>query len=312
MSLVYRLGTVWFAWATMVFATCSYAETDNGIARDTLAKMRSTQTVTMGVRTGSGLLSYALGNGVFAGMHPDLCSQILARIAKKQNISKLDVRYLEVTSQNRIQLMKNGSLDIECGSTTNNRKRQEQVGFALTTYTTAVRLAVKKDSKIHSLKDLNGKTIATTTGSTSNQLLHKYKSLKGINFKQVYGKDHTDSFLLLDSDRAQAFVMDDYILAGNISNSRDPEDYRILDDVLAVEPIAIMLPKGDVAFKKAVDNEIRAMFADGSFVKTYNKWFMQPVPPKNQSANVPLPEAIKVIMLRANDAPAELYKLPSQ
>lgn len=279
-------------------------------ARDTLAKIRSTKIVTMGVRDGSGLLSYSLGNGVYAGMHPDLCAQILQRVFVKENMGKIDVRYMRVTSQNRILLMKNGSLDIECGSTTNNRKRQESVDFALTTYVTTVRLAVKKDSDIESLEDLAGKTVATTSGSTATHLLKNNPKMQGVAFRQVFGKDHTDSFLLLDSDRAQAFVMDDYILAGNVSNARDPSEYRILNEVLAVEPIAIMLPKGDAAFKKRVDEAIRDMFQDGSFAATYNKWFIQPTPPRNQSANMPMPEAIKVVMLRPNDAPAELYKLP--
>lgn len=287
------------------------AQADSRV-RNTLNKMRTTGRLVMGVRAGSGLLSYALGNGVFAGMHPDLCTQILKRIAEKQGVTGLEIQYLRVTSHNRILLMKNGSLDMECGSTTNNRSRQEHVDFALTTYVTAVRLAVKKGSGISSLKDLNGKTVSTTTGTTSSQLLEQYRRKKGLRFRQVFGKDHTDSFLLLDSDRAQAFVMDDYILAGSISSARNPQEYRVLDDVLAVEPIAIMLPKGDRAFKQAVNDEIRAMFADGSYLATYEKWFVRPVPPKGHAAGLPMPEAVKVIVLRPNDAPAELYKLPGR
>lgn len=307
----------WLLLPAVMFASVAAAQsgmqqTDMVPVRNTLEKMQTKKTLVMGVRSGSGLLSYALGNGVFAGMHPDLCTQIVRRIAKKRDIRDLDIQYLSVTSHNRLQLMENGSLDMECGSTTNNRRRQERVAFALTTYVTAVRLAVKKNSGITSLKDLNGKTIATTTGTTSSQLLKRYRKKHGMSFRQVFGKDHTDSFLLLDSDRAQAFVMDDYILAGSISNARDPGEYRVLEEVLAVEPIAIMLPRGDKAFKQAVDNEIRAMFEDGSYLATYNKWFMRPVPPKDQSARTPMPEAVRVIMLRANDAPADLYTLPAR
>lgn len=306
----------WLALLTAIFSLAAVAQSaapqpEDAPVRNTLAKMQAKHKLVMGVRSGSGLLSYALGNGVFAGLHPDLCTQILRRIAKKRGITDLDIQYLSVTSNNRLLLMSNGSLDIECGSTTNNRERQEAVAFALTTYVTAVRLAVKKDSGINSLKDLNGKTVATTTGTTASQLLKQYQKAHGVRFKQVFGKDHIDSFLLLDSDRAQAFVMDDYILSGNISNARDPSEYRILEDVLAVEPIAIMLPKGDEAFKRAVDSEIRVMFEDGSYLATYNKWFLQPVPPRNRSANAPVPEAVKVVMLRPNDTPADLYRMPN-
>ena len=173
-------------------------------------------------------------------------------------MAKLDVKYQPVTSQNRIPLVQNGTVDLECGSTTNNATRQKDVAFAPTTYVEEVRIAVKANSGIKGIADLNGKTVATTTGTTSVQTLRKNKRAAGMDFKEVFGKDHADSFLLLESGRADAFVMDGQILAGLISKSKSPADYKIVGEVLSVEPIAIMCRKDDPAFKKAVDDSIKA------------------------------------------------------
>ena len=167
-------------------------------------------------------------------------------------------------------------MDLECGSTTNNATRQKDVAFAVTTYVEEVRMAVKANSGITSIKDLNGKNVATTTGTTSVQTLRKNERAGGLDFKEVYGKDHADSFLLLESGRADAFVMDGSILAGNIAKSKNPADFKIVGEVLSVEPIACMLRKDDPAFKKAVDDSIKRQIADGSLAKLYDKWFMQP------------------------------------
>jgi glutamate/aspartate transport system substrate-binding protein len=159
-----------------------------------------------------------------------------------------------VTSQNRIPLVSNGTVDLECGSTTNNEARQKQVAFAPTTFVTNVRMAVKKASGISSLGQLGGKPVATTTGTTSVQLMRAHEKGKGIDFKEVYGKDHADAFLMLETDRAVAFVMDDNLLAGLIASSKAPADYAIVGEVLSIEPIAIMLRRGDPEFKKLVDD----------------------------------------------------------
>lgn len=275
---------------------------------DTIAKIKANGgKVVMGVRDSSGLLSYTLGNGVYAGLHPDVCRAVLQNIAKKEGINNLTIEYMSVTSQNRIPLVQNGTVDIECGSTTNNKARQQQVSFALTTFVSEVRTAVKSDSGIASITQLGGKTIATTTGTTSVQLLRKHEKATGVDFKEIFGKDHADSFLLLESGRADAFIMDDYILAGNIAMSKSPKDFRVVGEALAVEPIAIMLRKDDAKFKKAVDDELRAMFKNGEFAKLYNKWFLQPIPPKNTAAGVQMGEALKVVIANPNDAPAEDY-----
>jgi glutamate/aspartate transport system substrate-binding protein len=274
---------------------------------DTLKKIKETSTATMGVRESSGALSYTLGDGKFAGFHVEVCQRVLGDVQKSLALPKLEVKYQPVTSQNRIPLVQNGTVDIECGSTTNNATRQKDVSFAVTTYVEEVRIAVKANSGITSIAQLNGKKVATTTGTTSVQHLRKNERATGVNFDEVFGKDHADSFLLLESGRADAFVMDGQILAGNIAKSKNPADFRIVGEVLNVEPIAIMIRKDDPAFKKAVDDSIVAMIKSGDMAKLYDKWFNQPIPPTNTKVGLPLSEATKAAWAAPNDKPMEDY-----
>jgi glutamate/aspartate transport system substrate-binding protein len=271
-------------------------------ANDTLAKAKASGKVVMGVRESSAPLSFTTGNNQFTGYHVELCQRIL-----KSVLSGTSVEYVPVTSANRIPLVQNGTVDIECGSTTNNATRQKDVSFALTTYVTEVRTAVKTTSKIKSVADLNGKNVATTTGTTSVALLRKNKRAQGINFTEVYGKDHADSFLLLESGRAEAFVMDDNILAGLIAASANPKNYAIVGETLNVEPIAIMIRKDDPKFKKAVDDYIRSAIKTGELNLLYTKWFMQPIPPKNTSVNLPMGSILSGLLKNPSDAPAEEF-----
>ena len=276
-------------------------------ANDTLAKIKSTGSVTIGVRESSGAPAYTLGDGKYVGFHTEMAEHILADIQKQLGLAKLDIKRQPVTSQNRIPLVTNGTVDLECGSTTNDANRQKDVAFAMTTYVEEVRIATKANSGITGIKDLNGKTVATTTGTTSVQTLRKNKRAEGINFKDVLGKDHADSFLLLETGRADAFVMDGSILAGNISKAKNPADFKIVGEVLSVEPIACMMRKDDPAFKKAVDDSIKRQIADGSLAKSYDKWFMQPIPPANTKVGLPLSEATKNAWAHPNDKPKEEY-----
>jgi glutamate/aspartate transport system substrate-binding protein len=198
-------------------------------------------------------------------------------------------------------------VDIECGSTTNNATRAKDVSLVVTTYVEEVRIATKVKSGITSIAQLNGKNIATTTGTTSVQLLRKHARTAGVDFKEIFGKDHADSFLLLESGRADAFVMDGSILAKNVSTSKNPADYKIVGEVLSVEPIAIMMRKDDPAFKKAVDDSIKAQIKDGSLEKLYDRWFMQPIPPANTKIGLPMSEATKAAWANPNDRPMEDY-----
>jgi glutamate/aspartate transport system substrate-binding protein len=273
---------------------------------DTLSKVKAAGSITMGVRDSSGALSYTLGDGKYAGFHVELCQRIVADVEKAVG-KKLEVKYQSVTSQNRIPLTQNGTVDIECGSTTNNATRQKDVAFAVTTFVEEVRMAVKANSGLTSISQLNGRNVATTTGTTSVQTLRKNERAQGIDFKEIYGKDHADSFLLLESGRADAFVMDGSILAGNIANAKNPADFKIVGEVLSVEPIAIMLRKDDPAFKKLADDTLKGMMQSGEMAKIYDKWFMQPIPPKNNKVGLAVSDSTKGAWAAPNDKPMEDY-----
>ena len=275
-------------------------------ATDTLAKVKSSGVVTMGVRESSGALSYTLGDGKFTGYHVEICQRVLANLEKAAG-RKLEVKYQPVTSQNRIPLVQNGTVDIECGSTTNNATRQKDVTFLPTTFVEEVRIAVKANSGITGIAQLNGKSVATTTGTTSVQTLRKNERATGLDLKEVFGKDHSDSFLLLESGRADAFVMDGAILAGNIATAKNPADFKIVGEVLSVEPIAIMIRKDDAAFKKIGDDTIKEMMKSGEVAKLWDKWFMQPIPPKNTKVGYAASESTKAAWATPNDKPMEDY-----
>ncbi len=279
-----------------------------GIAQaDTLSKVKASGTITMGVRESSGALSYTLGDGKYVGYHVEICERVIKAVQKQLGLTALVTRYQPVTSQNRVLLVQNGTVDIECGSTTNNTARQRDVSFAVTTYVEEVRIATKVSSGITGIAQLNGKKVATTTSTTSVQTLRKNERASGMNFDEVYGKDHADSFLLLESGRADAFVMDGQILAGLISKAKNPAEFRIVGEVLSVEPIAIMLRKDDAEFKKAVDTTIIGLIKSGELAKIYDKWFMQPIPPANTKVGLPLSEATKAAWAAPNDKPMEDY-----
>ena len=275
-------------------------------ANDTLAKVKASGVITMGVRDSSGALSYTLGDGKYAGYHVEICSRVIANVEKAVG-RKLEVKYQSVTSQNRIPLVQNGTVDIECGSTTNNATRQKDVSFLPTTFVEEVRIAVKANSGITGIAQLNGKNVATTTGTTSVQTLRKNERATGVDFKEIFGKDHSDSFLLLESGRADAFVMDGAILAGNIATSKAPADFKIVGEVLSVEPIAIMVRKDDAAFKKVGDDTVKEMMKSGDMAKLWDKWFQQPIPPKNTRVGYAVSDNTKAAWATPNEKPMEDY-----
>ena len=302
MNKTHLAGAAVFA-AAFTFVGVAHAE-------DTLKKIKDSGVITEGVRESSGALAFTLGDGKYAGFHYDVCAHIIADIQKQLGMAKLEIKYQPVTSQNRVPLVTNGTVDLECGSTTNNATRAKDVAFAPALYVEEVRIAVKANSGIKGIADLNGKTVATTTGTTSVQLLRKNKRAKDIDFKELNGKDHSDSFLLLESGRADAFVMDGQILAGLISKAKTPSDYKIVGEPLSVEPIAIMFRKDDPAFAKAVDDSVRAMAKSGEAAKLYDKWFMKPIPPSNTIVGLPASEATKAAWANPSDKPLEDYAQP--
>ncbi len=290
-----------FAVAALLAATVTVAQ-----AQGTLQKVKDSGTITMGVRESSGVLSYTLGGSKYVGYHVAICEHAIDAVSKAVG-RKLEIKYQPVTSQNRIPLVQNGTVDIECGSTTNNLTRQKDVSFADTTFVEEVRMAVKANSGIKSIADLKGKTVATTTGTTSVQTLRKNKRADGIEFKDVFGKDHADSFLLLESGRADAFVMDSSLLAGLIARSKNPADYKIAGEVLSLEPIAIMVRKDDAEFLKVVNGAIVGLIKSGEIYKLYDKWFTQPTPPTGAVLNMPMTDALKAALKNPNSKPAEDY-----
>ena len=272
----------------------------------TIDKVKKSGEISMGVRESSAPLSYTLGAGQFTGYHVELCHSIIDNM-KKMTGGNIKINYMPVTSQNRIPLTQNGTVDIECGSTTNNATRQKDVSFGVTTFVTEVRTAVKANSGITSVSQLNGKNLVTTTGTTSVQTLRKHERANNVDFKEVFGKDHSDSFLLLETGRADAFVMDDNILAGLIATSKNPADYKIVGEVLSIEPIAIMIRRDDPSMKKLVDDTISGMMKSGALEKLYAKWFLAPIPPKNTSVNLPMGATLKTLFTAPNDKPMEDY-----
>jgi glutamate/aspartate transport system substrate-binding protein len=274
----------------------------------TLDKIKATGAVTMGVRESSIPMSYTTGDSRFDGFHVEVCRMILNDIKAKLGLSTLRINYQPVTAQNRIPLVQNGTVDIECGTTTNNTARQRDVSFANTLYVEEVRIAVKANSGINSISQLAGKKVATTTGTTSVQILRRHEKATGVNFDEVFGKDHADSFLLLESGRADAFVMDGSILAGNIANSRNPKDFKIVGEVLSTEPIAIMVRKDDPQFKADVNAAIAKIVANGGMARLWDKWFLKPIPPKNSVVGLELSAATKNAWANLNDRPAEDYQ----
>lgn len=294
-----------FAAAMMVAVAVSPALAED--LSGTLRKVKETGTITLGIRESSYPLSYLDSSQTPIGYQIDLCNRIVDAVKTRLNLPTLKVEHQPVTSQNRIPLVSNGTIDLECGSTTNNEARARQVAFAPTTFVTNVRIAVKKASGITSIAQLTGKPVATTVGTTSVQLLRAHKQAQGVEFKVVYGKDHADSFLLLETDRAVAFVMDDNLIAGLIAAAKNPDDYAIVGEVLNVEPIAIMLRRDDPAFKALVDKTITDLMRNGEVERLYEKWFLSPIPPRGINLNFPMNDLLKVLIKTPSDAPAESY-----
>jgi len=273
----------------------------------TLKKVKDNGAIGVGYRESSYPLSYLDDRQQPIGYHIDVCGRIVDAVKARLALPALKVDLQPVTSQNRIPLITNGTIDLECGSTTNNEARAKQVAFAPTTFVTNVRMAVKKASGITELAQLQGKPVATSAGTTSVQLIRAHKKGQNLDFKEVYGKDHADSFLMLETDRAVAFVMDDNLLAGLIATAKNPADYAIVGEVLNIEPIAVMIRRDDPQFKALVDDAVKAMMTSGEIDTLYTKWFLSPIPPKMVNMNFPMSEQLKALIKNPSDAPAESF-----
>jgi glutamate/aspartate transport system substrate-binding protein len=269
--------------------------------KGTLKKIKDTGAITIGHRESSVPFSYLDDKQKPIGYAMELCMKVVDAVKTELKMPDLKVNLQPVTSSNRIPLLQNGTIDLECGSTTNSVKRQEQVAFGPTYFVINVTAAVKRNSGINSLADLAGKTISTTSGTTSVPLMKAYEKTKSVEVKEIYGKDHAESFLLMADDRAAAFVMDDILLAGQIANSKNPGEFKIIQESLRQEPYSMMLRKDDPQFKALVDSTIGKVMKSGEIEKIYFKWFQSPIPPKGMNINFPMTPAIREAFKNPND-----------
>ena len=270
-------------------------------AADTLAKIKQSGKVIIGYRESSDPISYVVG-GKPRGYAVDICNNFANELKKTLKMPNLKVEYKAVTSSTRIPEMLAGNIDMECGTTTNSVQRQQQVSFSTNYYATEVRMAVKANAPIKTIADLNGKAVVTTQGTTSDKYIKMGEKGEKINVNNVYGKDHSDSFAMVASGRAAAFVMDDNILAGLIAKSSNPKDFKIVGPVLSSEPYGIMIPKGDAAYKAVADKVVTAMWKNGQMATLYKKWFQSPIAPKNVNFNMPMSSLY--LKLKANPTDA--------
>lgn len=270
-------------------------------AADTLKKIKESGTITIGHRDASIPFSYLDDKQQPIGYSMDLCLKIVDALKSELKKPNLKVVLNPVTSQTRIPLIANGSVDMECGSTTNSVERQKQVSFVVTTFITGTKLLVKKSSKIKSYKDLKGKAVVVTNGTTNERAIKELDAKENLGMKFIPSKDHAESFLSVDSGRAVAFPMDDILLAGLINNSKNPGEFEIVGSFLSHDPYAIMISKDDPAFKKFTDDVIIGLMKSGEINKIYKKWFETPIPPKSNNLKFPMSDGLKEAIKNPND-----------
>ncbi len=270
----------------------------------TLKKVADSGRITLAYRESSVPFSYLDGPHRPIGFGVDIAVQVVDAVRKATGRPDLEVRFQAVTSQNRIPLVANGTVDLECGSTSNTAARAKSVAFAINYFYTGPRLLVKRDSGVQGVGDLAGKPVAVTTGTTSFKLLRKLDLERGMRMTLVAGRDHVDSFLLVDAGRATAFVMDDILLYGQMLNAKQPQQWHVVGEPLQVEPYACMLRKDDPAFKQLVDGVLAGLMASGEFARIYDKWFMQPIPPRGRSLGLPMSPALRENLRALSDRPA--------
>ena len=270
----------------------------------TLKKVADANKITVSYREASIPFSYLIGSTKAVGFSVDLTEAILDDVRKKVKKPNLEVAYMPVTSQNRIPLLVNGTYDLECGSTTNNSARGKDVQFAINHFYTGTRLLTKKTSGIKNYADLAKKTVSSTTGTTNAQVIRKYSADKNLDMQLILGKDHDDSLLLVESDRAVAFAMDDILLFGLMANSKNPASLQVVGDSLQVEPYACMMRKDDPEFKKLVDGTITRLMKSGEFARMYAKWFESPIVPKGTNLTLPMSAQLKDNVKTLSDKPA--------
>jgi len=268
----------------------------------TLKKIKDSGSITIGHRDASIPFSYYDDKQQPVGYAIDLCMRIVDAVKSELKMPKLEVKYQLVTSANRIPLMANGTIDLECGSTTNNLERQKQVGFTITHFVTANRWVAKRAANLKALPDLKGKTIVSTAGTTNIKQITEINAQQNLGMNIISANGHPEAFQMVETGRAVAFVMDDILLYSLAAQSRSPKDYAISELALSVEPYGIMLRKDDAAFKKVVDAAMVNTYKSGAINEIYAKWFQRPVPPKGLNLNVPISEAFRKVIANPTDS----------
>jgi len=260
----------------------------------TLKKVKDSGAITIGYRDSSVPFSYLGGDEKPVGYALDICYKIADAVKAKLGLPKLDVKLNPVTSATRIPLMANGTIDLECGSTTNNADRQKQVGFTNSHFLTATRFVSKKSANLHTIEDLKGKTVVSPSGTTNIRQINEANTEKKLGLTILPAKDHAEAFLMVETGRAVAFVMDDVLLASLVASSKDPGAYESSKDSLSKpEPYGIMLRKDDPAFKAVVDRATADLYRSPEITALYDRWFLRPVPPRGLNYNVPLSSALR-------------------
>nr|WP_297387734.1 amino acid ABC transporter substrate-binding protein [uncultured Roseateles sp.] len=273
-------------------------------AGGTLDKVKASGVITVAYRDSSIPFSYLGADAQPTGFGWEICGRIVEQVRKATGRADLKVATQSVTSQNRIPLLANGTVDIECGSTTNNSERAKQVSFAINYFYTGTRLLVKSSSPIKSFADLKGRKVVSTTGTTNFQVMRKLNAEKQLGFELISAKDHAESALLVQSDRADAFAMDDILLYGLRASAINPAELAVVGDAVQVEPYAIMLRKDDPAFKQLVDATLTQLMKSGEFETLYKKWFQSPIPPKGINLNAPMSRELQDNLKTLSDKPA--------
>src|SRR6195952_538409 len=294
------LGIMSLAVVAAAFATQASAQELTG----TLKNVKESGTITIGYRDSSIPFSYLDDNARPVGFAIDICYRIVDAVKQVLKLDKLEVKLNPVTSSTRIPLLANGTIDLECGSTTNNPERLKQVAFTNTHFLTATRFVSKKASKLDSIDDLKGKPVASTSGTTNIKQLTETNAARNLGINIIPAKEHAESFLMVETDRAVAAVLDDILLASFVAGSKDPSAYVISKDAFSKpEPYGIMMRKDDPAFKKVVDAATSALYKSADGQKLYDKWFMQKIPPKGLNLNTPIGAELKYEFANPSDSP---------
>jgi glutamate/aspartate transport system substrate-binding protein len=273
-------------------------------AQSTLERIKERGSISVAYRESSIPFSYLGGDGQPVGFGWEICGKVVEQVKKTLGRADLKISTQAVTSQNRIPLLQNGTIDIECGSTTNNSERAKQVSFATNYFYTGTRFLVRSDSGIKGLAELKGKKVVSTTGTTNFQVLRKLNAEQGVGFELITAKDHAESALLVQQQRAEAFGMDDILLYGLRASAANPAELAVVGEAIQVEPYAIMLRKDDPSFKKLVDDTLAGLMKSGEFEALYKKWFQSPIPPKGINLNAPMSQELRENLRALSDKPA--------